>query len=168
MEVWKDIPNYEGLYQVSNKGRVKSFIQHNPRILKATITKGYLCLRLCKNGIQKHFYIHRLVAMTFIENPKKLTIINHKDKNPLNNDVNNLEWCTQRYNMDYSNVLEKAHNSHKRKVNQYDLNGNYIETHASIVEVSKKYNINHVGISRCCRGLQNTAGGFIWRYKEVK
>lgn len=94
-----------------------------------------------------------------------MPIINHKDENPLNNDVNNLEWCTQKYNMDYSHVLEKAHNAQKKKVSQYDLNGNYIKTYPSIAEAKR---MNQCDVYKCYKGLNHTAGGFIWKFKEVK
>ena len=110
-EQWKDIIiekngvtyDYTGLYQVSNLGRVRSLGNdktRKERILKPKINnKGYLQVILCKNGKVKTFLVHRLVATAFIPNPDNLPVVNHRDENPLNNCVDNLEWCTQKYNV---------------------------------------------------------------------
>lgn len=109
-----DIKGYEGLYKISNEGDVislsknRGFLKLKEKYLKPTIkANGYLDVKLVKNGIYKHFYIHRLVAEHFISNPNNLPQINHKDKNPSNNNVNNLEWCDNSYNVKYSNIPEK-------------------------------------------------------------
>lgn len=115
MEVWKDVVGYEGLYQVSNKGRVKRLInfdsklsyskkeltERKEKILKEECSNGYLRVTLTKNKKYKHFKVHRLVAEAFIPNPNNLPQINHKDINRKNNNVSNLEWCTAKYNMNY-------------------------------------------------------------------
>ena len=102
MEIWKDIEGYEGLYQVSNLGRVKSiygwcgnrFVKRT-KILKLKINnKGYTKVYLYKNKKSKMFFVHRLVAMAFVPNPNNLPQVNHKDGNKLNNSIGNLEWCT--------------------------------------------------------------------------
>ena len=97
-EEWKDIEGYEGLYQVSSLGRVKSLKDNNDKsrekILKqGKMKNGYLKVNLWKNEKVKQYYVHRLVANAFIENPSSLPWVNHKDENPSNNRVNNLEWC---------------------------------------------------------------------------
>lgn len=109
-----DIKGYEGLYKISNKGDVISlsknngFLKRKERYLKPTIKpKGYLDVKLIKDGVSKHFYVHRLVAEHFIPNPNNLPQVNHKDKNPSNNNVENLEWCDNSYNVLYSNIPEK-------------------------------------------------------------
>lgn len=113
-EVWKDIKGYEGFYQISNKGRIKSLQYWNGRefktgekILTVHAQKSNTCqsyarsvVKLTKRGGKKTFKVHRLVAEAFLDNPNKYPIVNHKDGNPLNNDVSNLEWCTQKYNME--------------------------------------------------------------------
>ena len=107
-EIWKDIDGYEGLYQVSNLGRVKSLHHNKEKILKGSYnSKGYYFVKLCKNGISKSIFVHRLVAQEFIPNPDNLPIVNHKDENPRNNNVDNLEWCTQKYNANYGTVRER-------------------------------------------------------------
>lgn len=114
-EIWKDIKGYEGLYQVSNLGNVKSLakIIHmkkydkktEDKILKLDLNKrGYLYIALCKNAKYKKFRVNRLVAETFIPNPKNLPQVNHIDRNVLNNNVNNLEWCTNIENMKHARL----------------------------------------------------------------
>ena len=105
MEEWKDIKGYEGIYQISNKGRVKT-LGNNRRKEKIREgiedNRGYKRISLCKNGKEKKYSIHRLVAQAFLPNPDNLPVVNHKDENKLNNNVENLEWCTQEYNVNYS------------------------------------------------------------------
>ena len=116
---WKDIPGYEGLYQVSNLGEIKSLNYRNTgkeKIIKPRKNKGgYLRVVLCKNGKQKDFLVHRLVAVAFIPNHNNYNQVNHKDENPSNNNVNNLEWCTSKYNSNYGNRNKKLSESHKGK-----------------------------------------------------
>lgn len=101
-EIWKDIKGYEGLYQISNLGRIK--IIKNGKIKKmSSIPKGYLRTGLTKNKKTKYYYPHRLVAEAFIENYANLPCVNHKDNNPKNNKVDNLEWCSYKYNNSYKN-----------------------------------------------------------------
>lgn len=103
-EVWKDIDGYDGLYQVSNMGRVKSFKWGKERILKPYETgNGYLRVELQS----KPFKLHRLVAQAFIPNPDNLPFVNHKDENPKNNMVDNLEWCDNKYNINYGTTQER-------------------------------------------------------------
>ena len=106
MEEWKDIKGYEGIYQISNKGRVKSLNYKRTgkeKILKlSSDTNGYKKITLFKNSKRKTYSIHKLVAEAFLPNPDNLPVVNHKDENKLNNNVENLEWCTQEYNVKYS------------------------------------------------------------------
>ena len=101
-EIWKDIPNYEGLYQVSNLGRVKStpICKHKkPRILKNIPRNGYFSVILCDGKTQKNVFVHRLVAECFVPNPENKPIVNHIDGNKSNPHFSNLEWCTQKENV---------------------------------------------------------------------
>ena len=124
MEIWRDIKGYEGIYQISNKGRVKSLNYRRTgkeKILKPGKTKpGYLCISLYKKGEKcKCFSIHRLVAQAFLPNPDNLPIVNHKDENKLNNNVENLEWCNSEYNLNYGNRNERvniARKKHRKKI----------------------------------------------------
>ena len=125
---WKDIPNYENLYQISNYGDVKRLNSYdsrghlrNSRLRKPRISnKGYLQIGLHKNGKETKFSVHRLVAESFIPNPDNLPVINHKDENPLNNYVSNLEWCTYKYNSNYGDCQKKRMKTRKER-----RNGNY-------------------------------------------
>lgn len=162
MEKWRDIKEYEGLYQVSNWGRIKSLPRNGTikkeRILTLVKNKdGYMVVNLSKNNKTKKFQVHRLVATHFLENPDDLPQVNHKDENKENNHYSNLEFCTGEYNNQYSKTI---------KVNQYDLNGNFIRTWASMSEASIKLGINKTSISQCCKGKYKTAYGYKWIYKE--
>ena len=112
-EIWKDIKDFEGLYQVSNLGNVRRIKFINNKIEKEKITmlkpnkNIYLQVMLCKNGKTKRKNVHRLVAETFIDNPNNYDCVNHKDENKHNNSINNLEWCTRIYNMNYGYVKQK-------------------------------------------------------------
>ena len=114
-EIWKDIPGYEGSYQVSNYGRVKRLEHKTPNNIPLSEKistqfknqSGYMIVILSKNGEGKQLQVHRLVAQAFIPNPDKLPFVNHKDENPLNNNVENLEWCTAKYNSNYGTLKER-------------------------------------------------------------
>lgn len=124
MEIWKDIKSYEGLYRVSNKGRISNF----KRILTPTDNgKGYLIIGLCKDGKRNNFYIHRLVAEAFIDNPENKPVVNHKDYNRANNNVNNLEWITQKDNINHSVVNMR----HKKAITHSNTGERYISYRAS-------------------------------------
>ena len=107
-EIWKDIKGFEGHYQVSNFGRVKSIKFRKERILKpANNGCGYLYVNLSKNGKYNIYLIHRLVALIFISNPNNLPEINHRDEDKTNNKVENLEWCDRKYNMNYGTRTQR-------------------------------------------------------------
>ena len=120
MEEWKSIPGYEGLYEVSNLGRVRSVDRyvkylngmihlHKGKVLSPGIrSDGYLQVSLCCNGKYKTIAVHRLVAQAFIENPDNLPEINHKDEDKTNNSVDNLEWCDRSYNNTYGTRQDKV------------------------------------------------------------
>ena len=176
-EFWKPILNYEGLYEVSNWGRVKSIRFGKERILKPGINKGgYFFVVLYKNGKKKIHLVHRLVVEAFLEIPEELKHLkgtrylqaNHKDENKQNNVVSNLEWCSSSYNINFGTrnkrVAAKNTNGKRSKpVLQYDLNGNLIKEWKSISECGRNgYNQGHV--AECCNSKRKTHKGFIWRY----
>ena len=173
-EIWKDIEGYEGLYQVSNLGRVKSLKRitkipnamrkQDEKIIKPKTTGYYYHVKLCKNGQVKNFTIHRLVAKTFIPNPENLPCINHKDENKLNNVVSNLEWCTYKYNNNYGNRVQKASQKQQKQINQYDLRDNFIKCWNSINEAIRFYKNRHIWDASV--GKRKTASGFKWEFKE--
>lgn len=173
-EVWKDIKGYEGLYQVSNLGRIKSLrvwagnkftkkYKKREKILKQGLQKnGYCFILLYKGKKPKTFRVHRLVAQAFIENPNMYSEVNHKNKNKQNNNVDNLEWCTRNYNMIYGGIDKKK----LKKVLQFNKDGVFIKEWDSIINVCKILDINHSSIVNNCRGRRHSAGGYIWRYKN--
>lgn len=199
-EVWRDIKGYEGVYQVSNLGRVKRmplgkqwpYRKTHNNIRKPKLTKqGYLSVNLSKNNKVKCYFIHRLVAEAFIPNPYNYPVVNHLDENPLNNIVDNLEWCTHYHNCMYGHAREKQKasrwmndpekktwakaleardrncNCNSRKpVLQLDLDGNVIKKYASISEAGRICGFDGSSITMCCKGKRNKHKGFKWVYEK--
>ena len=164
-EIYKDIQGYEDKYQISNLGNVYSLITN--KILKPRLTlDGYYQVDLCKNGVKKHLYIHRLVAQSFLDNPKNYKIINHKDENSTNNIVSNLEWCNSTYNNNYGNCKRKISEANSIKINQYDMDGNFIKQWNSMKEASETLKLSRGNICLCCEGIRNKTGGYRWRYLD--
>ena len=166
MEIWKDIKNYEGIYQINNFGKIKSAYKKgnncNNKILKVSYTyNGYERVGLSKNNKTKKYLVHRLVAETFIPNPNNYPCINHKDENKQNNNINNLEWCTRSYNINYGN----RNNNLNKEVWQYDLKGNFIKKWKSTMEIQRSLGYKNQSISSACRGKSRTAYNYIWKYK---
>lgn len=167
MEVWKNVPGYEGLYQVSNLGRIKrTFKNGKDRIMKGKLDKdGYIQVILSRHQTKKYCRLHRLVADAFISNAENKPQINHKDRNKRNNAVSNLEWATARENT--LHCIETGRGSKTREIVQYTKNMDFVAVWSSIREASRSLNISEHNISYCCSGGFKSAGGFVWRYKEV-
>ncbi len=175
-EIWKDCKHYEGLYEVSTLGRVRSLERYvansdkSERLVPSRIisqhagSSGYLQVGLSKNGKTKYELVHRLVALAFVDNPDNLPQVNHKDECKTNNEASNLEWCNRKYNMNYGTVKQRIGAKHKRRINQYDLNSNYIATYNSQQEAARQTGISNVSIFYCCSGRTNQAGGYKWQY----
>ena len=175
-EYWRPVVGYEGLYEVSNWGRVKSLdtyrkgINGSVRFCKERILKqgkdkfGYLYVDLYKNNIKKKYKVHRLVAEAFLDNPDNLPCVNHKDENKQNNIVSNLEWCNYSYNNSYGTRNEKVSKKLSKIVLQYTLDGQFVREWPSTMECGRnEYNQGHVTL--CCLGKQKTHKDFIWKYK---
>lgn len=188
-EIWKDVKGYEGYYQVSSMGRVKSkralmaskdgTIRQKDILLatRPTREKQYITIALCVKGVVKQAPVHRLVAEAFIPNPDNLPCVNHKDENPSNNWVGNLEWCTQRYNLQYS--LERKGSKRPKKelipLCAYTLNGEFVGRFDSVWVAIEKLGIESKtprgvrnNIRRCCEGKSKSAFGYTWRYDDGK
>ena len=182
-EIWKDVVGYEGYYQVSNLGRIYSIPRNHTKggFRKLHLDKdGYARVDLYnKNHKGKLFGVHRLVALAFIPNPQNLPMINHKDENPNNNCVDNLEWCDCKYNNNYGTrniklglaqkgkyVPKGKDNWCSKSVNQYDKKGNLLKKWGSIAEATHSISDKAVttNISACCKNKLKSAYGFIWRY----
>jgi alpha-N-acetylglucosamine transferase len=187
-EIWKDIPDYEGLYQISNLGRVKSLdrITRNGngnftkkgRILKNIINnKGYYYVHLKKEGSNKKIYVHRLVAQAFIPNKNNKEEVNHIDCNPANNKVDNLEWVTHKENMGYMAKLGHSNKTGKwlekircnnimngKKVLQIDCNTKKIIKTFKTIQSVKEDGFLPSSVCHCCKGIRKKHKGYIWRY----
>lgn len=174
-EFWKPINGYQGLYEVSSLGRVKSLPRKKKFGNREYLTKttlmtgcnngnGYLSVTLCKDHKHKRFYIHRLVAETFIANPKHYPQINHLDENRSNNKVDNLEWCTAKHNINYGNRTRKYIRTRGKRVGQFTPGGQLINIFLSAREATRLTGI--ANIASCARGEKwyKTAGGFVWKY----
>lgn len=179
-EIWKPVMGYEGYYECSNLGRVRSVDRYvnnrhknglqfkRGQILKTASQRGYRILILSKEGKQVCKKVHRLVAESFIPNPDNLPFVNHKDENKTNNCVDNLEWCTVKYNSNYGTATEKRLNNakkHSKPVLQFDLNGNFIKEWSSINLIEKELGYFSALIIGCCKQKYKQGYGYIWRYK---
>lgn len=190
-EIWKDIKGYEGIYQVSNLGNVRSLdrcvncgIKNNSNVIrKGKLIKqnqnlhNYLQVHLSKKNKAKMITVHRLVAEAFLPNPNNLPQINHIDGDKLNNNVNNLEWCTAKENINHSwglglskpyyfpkGYLTEYSKNLCKKVEQYDLEGNLLNTFSSISDASRKTTCSISEICKCCRDKSHSTHNFLWRY----
>lgn len=149
--------NGYSIYAVDTKGNVYN-IKRNKK-LKPRINKdGYCGVYLYENGKGTNYRIHRLVAQTFIPNPNNYKEINHKDHNPMNNYVENLEWCDRNYNNRYSRAI---------KIKQYTKDNIPIKVWNCMRDVERELGVSHSCISNCCKGKQRTAGGYKWEYVEM-
>lgn len=172
-EEWRDVVGFEGLYKVSNLGRVMSLRKTTPMILNPQVTqKGYLRIAIHIRPVAGHYLVHRWVAEAFIPNPNNLPFINHKDENPSNNSVENLEWCDRLYNNTYGTALKKAHETRRkngmaRTVYQFDMAGNMVCEYGSAYKASKETGINICTIYACMLGkVSRSAGGYIFLRKK--
>ena len=154
-----DIKGYEGLYAVTSCGKVWSY--QNNRFLKPFLTRGYFRVRLYKYNSSKQFFVHRLVAMAFFPNySKKLSQINHKDENKINNCVGNLEWCNAKYNINYGNHNKRVSRKHCKKVYCVELN----KIFNSAKQAATQLKLFDSNIAKCCKGKYKTTGGYHWEY----
>ena len=175
-ELWKDIKGYEGRYQVSDIGRVKSLerivIRKNgskqyrkERILKSlSKPNGYLYVNLCGSTGKKKFYVHRLVCEAFHENPENKPCVNHIDENKTNNIASNLEWCTVAENINHGTRTART----SKTVGQYTREGKLIKVWKSTHEVERQLGFSKGNISEAARGQLKTAYGYVWKYVETE
>lgn len=180
-EVWRAVPDFEGKYEVSNLGRIRSLDRivtmkngakrfHEGKLLTPKKQKnGYLFYQLFDgNGKFKHWMLHRLVATVFIDNPQGYKEVNHKDGDKTNNKYTNLEWCTRQYN-----CIHAIENGLKDMSKVYSMHpvvqikdGEIINEYPSIVEAANSVGVTPSAISRCLRGKSKKSMGYQWRYAE--
>ena len=171
-EEWRPVVGYEGLYEVSNTGQVRSLDKYDSlgvfwigKLLSKLKVGGYFMVKLRKDGIQKMCLIHRLVAQSFIPNPLNLPQVNHKDEDKTNNMVDNLEWCDAKYNMNYGT-------RQKRSINTKIKNGYVNEENIGldIKEYKKKWNKDHKCYNKeYHKKWRETHPGYMDKYKkEIK
>jgi len=176
IEEWRAVPGYEGYYEVSSLGNVRSLDRSvttrngvTKLIRGKTLTQvryngkdNYVGVVFCKEGVKAKYSVHRLVALAFIPNPNNLPEINHKDENKQNNAVENLEWCDRRYNNLYGSANIRKAMTQGKPVLQL-LNGEIINAYPSAGLAAACTGASQGGISSCCRGEMKTSGGFEWR-----
>jgi hypothetical protein len=183
-EIWKPIKDYEGLYEVSNYGRVRSvdhveYIPHprNPlyiqkrkiygRIKKLRHHKaGYWITDLYKENIGTTKTVHRLVAEAFIPNPQNKPEVNHIDENKENSRVENLEWCSRVENVRHGTALTRMGRGHWTPVIQMTKDGTFVKRWDCMQEAADKLGLHMTHISAVCRGRSKSHGGFLWRYPD--
>ena len=176
-EVWKDVDGYEGIYKVSNLGRVKSaerlkkhpsgtgsLLVHEKILHQSKNTWGYSQVTLYARGHGKNITVHRLVAESFIPNPNGLPQVNHKDECKSNNHADNLEWCTNSYNMNYGTRNLRGGLAKSKPVIQFSLDGKFISKFCSAREASKMTGADYKHISDCCLGIRKTHKNYIWKF----
>lgn len=188
MEEWKTIKNYEGLYEVSNLGRIKSLNYRRTgieKILKGRLNNvGYLKVTLCNNGKSKEYFIHRLVAEAFISNPNNLPCVDHIDTIKTNNNIKNLRWVTYKENNDNPLTKKKSIENHadvsgsknpfygkygkdfptSKKVVQLTLEDELVKIWDCIIDTRKQGGFSDSCVTACCRGKQKTHRGYKWKY----
>jgi hypothetical protein len=179
-EEWRDVVGWEGLYQVSNLGRVKSLPRPrnaiHPYITKERILRPrkvgkdreYLSVALCYEGKYKQEKVHRLVAKAFVPNPNNYTEVNHKDENKGNNVALNLEWCSRSYNVNYGSGNAKRIRTTIESVLQYTLDGIFVAEYNSFAEAAKAVGSASANISHVVNGDYKTHKGYVWKRKEPK
>lgn len=181
-EIWKPVVGYEGFYEVSNIGRVRSLariVECNDgrkrkikdRILKgSSYSGGYSGVTLHKDGCTKTANIHRIVAEAFVPNPLEKEEVNHKDENPSNNHASNLEWVTHKENLNYGTRQERARKAiveaQGRAVWQLSRDGELVAEYESLSAACNATGTHVPNIVKCAKGIYKTAGGYIWKYKD--
>ena len=165
--LWKDIPGYEGVYQVSNVGGMV-MNKKTGHIIAIDNSHGYHRVCLWKGGTGKHHFIHVLVAKTWIPNPFNYSEVNHIDEVKTSNNAGNLEWCDRKYNINWGTGRKRQAESHNKAILQFSVSGELICEHPSVKEAAMSVKRHPGNIINCCKGKCSvkTVGGYVWRYKK--
>ena len=165
-EIWRSIKGYEGLYEISNFGNVKTLREN--RLLKINTSAEYNMVKLYKNKKYKMLYVHRLVAENFVENPNNYLLVNHKDENKRNNYASNLEWCTKIYNCNYGKRNERMSKSLSQyKIVQKNKQGEIIKIWQNIWDLEHSTMFKQRNIRKCCQNIYKYAYGYKWEYIPI-
>ena len=179
-EEWRDIKGFEGYYQISNMGRVKSlermkrsglnggcYVTVPEKILEGVDNGyGYLQVSLSKDGKDKNYLVHRLVAQAFISNPNNLPEVNHISEDKSDNKAENLEWCGRAYNINYGTRNQRMAEKNSKPIFSVDKESGLIMWWQSAREASRQTGIAQSSISACLKGRKKSAGGHIWFYAD--
>ena len=183
MEEWRDFEGYEGYYQISGDGRVRSIdrvvigadgktYHYKSRILKQVKARdGYMAVQLFRDSRCKTYKIHRMVALTFIPNPNNKPEVNHIDGDKSNNHASNLEWCTRSENIKHAvdhglNSPIKAIEATKKKVEQIDSEGNTVKRWDTMTDAANEMGVHISNVSSCCHGRLKSTGGYSFRFTK--
>lgn len=184
METWKPVCGYEGLYEVSDLGNVRSLdrtvrnkngwaVKKGKTLAPASINSGYLKVQLWRDNVGQSHLVHRLVADAFLENPNHFSEVNHIDENKLNNCVTNLEHCNRAYNANYGTKNQRM--TQKRRgvpvgeqaILQYTKDGVFVNRYESALKAAKAVKGDNSGICKCANGTYRSSCGFIWRWEDA-
>lgn len=173
-EIWKPVVGYEGFYEVSNIGRVRSLERKDclgrtvkERVLKPAFNDfGYLIVGLCAGGKQKTLKVHRLVCEAFHENPYNKPQVNHLNEDKSDNRAVNLEWATAKENLNHGAHNERMAKTLSKPICQYTRDGELVKIWPSTIEVQRQTGFSKGHISKAANGNRKTAYGFIWKYKN--
>jgi len=162
MEEWKDVKGHEGLYEISNKGRLRN--GYGKVLSPADNGKGYMRFSLSKgNSDTSTVYLHRAIGEAFIPNPNNYPEINHIDEDKSNNQIENLEWCSIKYNRLYGTRVERSSAKSKRKVVGINIKDKSVIILEGIVDCIQ-HGLNKSAVSNCAQGLSKSSGGYRWMY----
>ena len=169
-EIWKDIVGYEGIYQINTKGEVRKILKHGYKRMKDRPQRnGYRKIGLTKNGKQTTYQVHRLVALCFLPNSQGFPCVNHLDEDKTNNCVDNLEWCSHKYNVNYGTRISRMAETQKtaqkcKPVIGINVTNGLIIEYQSTKEAGRQTGISQGNICSCCHGRLKTAGGYKWMF----
>ena len=184
VEEWRPVVGYEGLYEVSNLGRVRSLdrkvltisrsgntykeFKKGKIISQRKMYNGYILVSLHKESVSSNKLLHRVVAMAFIPNPYNLPEVNHKDECKTNNCAYNLEWCDSKYNKNYGTAIARKVSKRSRKIEQLTIDGKHVAYYSSVMDANRKSNgmFNYTCLYDTINGHQKTAYGYLWRRIE--